>query len=534
MSSQLRVNRHAAPSQLSAATMHRVRAATGFENITVVGGRSIRNPLTGRICRLQTERDVVRLEQCAEVMVGRARFLHEGVGGYSFRRVRVHEAAGLSMWEYRLPYNVPVDRLTLDMKCLLEQFCEKAGVPSTSLIRVAGFLSESQAWVSEKMKTIDQLVNMNEPLFMGSSSGTQYAHLEDISCLRLTVATRSGSGSGSKCKDMSEVPLYAQKRQCIAYIFNDDNLCGQRALVFCMEKDKDIRKNLLRAEPKRAAAFKAKAVALGETIQATGEMGPMEFKQFVATYLEWGVVVFDSFENVMLAMESDRPNVAYLFYHTTPDGNGHYHAVRSPDSFHKDGRFCRLCLKFYDRKTIAHHDCPEFPYRCNHCNVRYKTPQELALHKIQTTEDEKRALVCLKCNHWAHSEECQAMHKCDGKTRRCDLCKKNYQVNAEEPHVCFAQKCKCCSKMVDLKQHRCFIQQITKQPSDKLTFIAFDFECDIVTYGHHVVVAVAWCEVGKPESMQYLSGWDTLEKFVAIILKFKNTCFVAHNGRGTQ
>ena len=123
-------------------------------------------------------------------MLGRARFLHSGVDGYGFRRVRVHEGAGLSVWEYRLPYNVPVDRLTLDLGQLFEQFYAKTGVPRNSLIRVAGFLSESESWVSEKMKSIPELVNMTEPLFMGPS-GTQYAHLEDIQCLRLSVAQPS-------------------------------------------------------------------------------------------------------------------------------------------------------------------------------------------------------------------------------------------------------------------------------------------------------------------------------------------------------
>ena len=65
-------------SRLSATTLERVRAATGFDTITTVGPYSIRNPLTKRINRLETERDILRFEECAEVMVGRARFLHQG------------------------------------------------------------------------------------------------------------------------------------------------------------------------------------------------------------------------------------------------------------------------------------------------------------------------------------------------------------------------------------------------------------------------------------------------------------------------
>ena len=103
MAAQLRVRRAQPPSRLSATTLERVRAATGFDTITTVGPYSIRSPLTNRINRLETERDVLRFEECAEVMVGRARFLHQGLDGHSFRRVQAHESIGLTMWEYRLP-----------------------------------------------------------------------------------------------------------------------------------------------------------------------------------------------------------------------------------------------------------------------------------------------------------------------------------------------------------------------------------------------------------------------------------------------
>ena len=79
------------------------RKAAATFIITTVGPYCIRTPLTNRINRLETERDVLRFEECAEVMVGRARFLHQGLNGHSFRRVQAHESAGLTMWEYRLP-----------------------------------------------------------------------------------------------------------------------------------------------------------------------------------------------------------------------------------------------------------------------------------------------------------------------------------------------------------------------------------------------------------------------------------------------
>ena len=103
MAAQLRVRRAQPQSRLSATTLEHVRAATGFDTITTVGPYSIRSPLTNRINRLETERDVLRFEECAEVMVGRARFLHQGLDGHSFRRVQAHESTGKTMWEYRLP-----------------------------------------------------------------------------------------------------------------------------------------------------------------------------------------------------------------------------------------------------------------------------------------------------------------------------------------------------------------------------------------------------------------------------------------------
>ena len=108
MPSQLRANRPAVSSQLSAATLGRVRAATGFRNIQTVGPQSIRNPLTGRISRLQNEREVTQFEERAVIMVGRARFLHSGVDGYGFRRVQVRLLQALRLYLLTRPSSARV------------------------------------------------------------------------------------------------------------------------------------------------------------------------------------------------------------------------------------------------------------------------------------------------------------------------------------------------------------------------------------------------------------------------------------------
>ena len=183
--------------------LNEVRAATGFQDIELRGTGSIVNPLTGRIYDLRTPGRRKRYLQSVSLKVNRARKLQAGIDGYSFRKVRTQASTGLAVWEYRLPYHIPVARATLDLPQMLAEFAAHANVPANALIRLKGQLCETDRYVSEVMMTVDQLENLSRPLFTGPN-GTAYANLEDLKLLQISVYS---DDVGASCSGPHEVPL---------------------------------------------------------------------------------------------------------------------------------------------------------------------------------------------------------------------------------------------------------------------------------------------------------------------------------------
>ena len=571
--------------------LNEVRAATGFQDIELRGTGSIVNPLTGRIYDLRTPGRRKRYLQSVSLKVNRARKLQAGIDGYSFRKVRTQASTGLAVWEYRLPYHIPVARATLDLPQMLAEFAAHANVPANALIRLKGQLCETDRYVSEVMMTVDQLENLSRPLFTGPN-GTAYANLEDLKLLQISVYS---DDVGASCSGPHEVPLALRgKTQAIAYIYNDNNLCAHMCLVYSMATIKQ-RENMTQ----RPGTWTARATTLAEEI-GDGPMSKLDFKRFTDLYTDWGIVCFAGLDAVKWTLEKERPKLVYLLW--TP---GHYHCVRNPDKLTPANKFCVNCLRFTPRQSFKTHKCVGLEHQCYHCKVRFASKPELDAHKQQDT-----GILCEKCNCTSHGPQCAEDHACTGRYRQCDMCNTVYDTRIEE-HTCFTYRCECCRQFVK-SGHRCFIQQAPK-PRDKNTLIAFDFESDTVTLtdqndvytdvptqnminrkargrtvnvtvensvpvsvtvaqrgegyqvhdvlkvkkeditgafvdlivtvagdggltfeppGDHKVCAVSWETVGETDSNQYMHGWDTLERFVTMVLQTKNaTTWVAHNGR---
>ena len=509
----------------SLAELTRMQEATRSD-ISVIRGRSIRNPLTNRILRLPTPQSVNSFLAKSTERVQAAMEMHKGADGYQFKKVK--ENGRLAIYEYRLPYNVSVMRASIDIDRMVGDFYAKSGLPNDTEVRLSAQLSENGNWVSERFMTTDELTSLDRPLFTGDF-GTNYSELSDLSVLQITAYK---SPTGAACTSPQDLPHYLQNKQkSIAYIFNDgDDMCGQRALVWSMEPNVVKRRNYLATDkPYRAVTFKKDAEALSEIIGTNGAMGYDDFKTFTEKFEDWGVVVFSSLETVMWHIETKRPHIAYLIWHPTDDGKGHYHAVREPDHFDVAMTYCRDCLKFIPRKNINFHLCDAHPYRCSHCNMRFATDEALQAHKSQWSPEER--IVCEKCNHWAFGPDCAEQHQCDGKTKLCLVCKRNYRPS--EPHICWTDKCKCCNEFVNLKKHRCFIQKIKPPRASGTTFWVYDFETDIVQFDHHVAIAVAFWNISDENAeIQYYHGYDTMQRFVQFVLSTKKTTWIAHNAKG--
>ena len=165
--------------------------AMGFPDrrvIPTVGRYGIRNPMTSRIVNLRTQRQRRVFLEMTKVKYGRALFLQTGLGerGYEFRKIPNRSNAICSLYSYRLPYNIPVDRATLDLDRFLSDFQTKYSIDNDCMIRLSGKLAETDTWVSEHYQTVDELRAITRPLFVGAN-GTAYAEFEDLKELQISV-----------------------------------------------------------------------------------------------------------------------------------------------------------------------------------------------------------------------------------------------------------------------------------------------------------------------------------------------------------
>ena len=513
-------------SRLPPAFVERVATAVGLP-VQTVGWCGLRSPLTNRIWSdLQLLEDQERLLSTLKVQLAKAQFHQQGINGHKFKRIKTNALAGINVYELKLPFNLDIGRMQLNLgghdvdgkpvRGFLADFFTHAGVDPSSRIRLSAELCESGRWVSERYMSGDQLLGLDRMLFMGSASGTAYSEFEQLSKLRVTVVNTVGAA----LQDISQVPPFLRvgpKSKTIKLIINpDDDLCGQRMLAFHLASE-NRRKKLLK--------FLNRLKADAEKLGIPGAMGPPEFEACTEQNPEWGVIVFDSFSNVKFACKNQRSKIAYGMYQDVEGSAvGHYHVAINPDGFHDATRFCQHCLKFIARASFPHHKCDAFQFRCEHCEQRWETERELNAHRAQV--DKKP--VCDRCKCWAAGgAACHALHNCSGKRVRCMLCTIVYPMGTE--HVCNTFKCKNCKEMVS-QGHRCYIQTIDL-PRRKWKIVIYDYEADTVTHDCHKVMAVSWVYLDEPETEMYLSGWDCLERYVAIMLKMKMTIFVAHNGK---
>lgn len=357
-------------------------------------------------------------------------------------------------------------------------------------------------------------------------------------------AVGSPPGTGGACSGLSEVPAYLRDQtKSVHLLFNDDQLCGQRAIVYSMASDNE-RKNLKRAS--RAANFTKKATELGQRIGVNGAMTfPQDFEKFTVVFPDYAVYIFDGPGNCCCALNIEAEKRVMLFYDRKLE---HYHVVNTPDPYRLKKVFCYRCAKFHPIESSQYHVCGT-THQCPCCRVRFDTKEALAAHKQQTSYDQKRALTCTKCNHWNHSDECARTHAtfCKGLTWFCLKCRKHVKIEEKEQHdsICGEEKpvkCKCCNKWVGL-DHRCVIQKLP-EPDDPLdnrkSWFAFDFETDITRPEGHVVNAAGWqrLDFGNEATEKhdyncsYERGEEALSEFVQFALSCKNTTFIAHNGSG--
>ena len=425
----------------------------------------------------------------------------------------------------------------LDVPALLALVAGRVGLyPEQGRIVIRG---EGDSYISTNVMPWHEL-HAHE-IFHQCWEGTSYFG-SDVKSVKVQIC--GDPPSGKACQSLADVPEYLKGRaQTVQLIFNNDDLCGQRALLLGMV-DAQKRKNLLKKVPKRERQFTKEAQELAKKIGVLGAMTHADFDTFVAhpDHAHIQVLIFNCFQSCTYTTPNNEASTKLCIFHD--EVHEHYHLIKDPDKFDCRRRFCFTCRKFHPRDSFGHHKC--VGTRCQQCNERFDSPQGLEAHFAQTRRDEKREMVCTKCNHWAHSPECRDAHAriCTGKKWFCLECYRNvdkerFQAGA---HICGEEKCSTCGGSFPKEEgqpegypHRCFLQTPVpgKHKDDEFRCVAFDFECDIDTEDHHTVNAVAWRVVGEPAcTTEYRRGPGALKQFVDYVLKQKFTTFVAHNGSG--
>lgn len=166
----------------------------------------------------------------------------------------------------------------------------------------------------------------------------------------------------------------------------------------------------------------------------------------------------------------DEEQKKIFLLHDDREGDGHFHSIASLAGFFCRSRFCKSCLKPYEKP---------YGHKCkNHCNVCFSDNCPIQQKKI-----------CPDCHQTCRSGSCYERHKSrkdgkDGGYVPCDLlykcpsCKKTILRCEKKPedHQCGYYTCKSCRQYVDT-DHLCFARKHTvdKNPSGR-RFIFADIE----------------------------------------------------------
>ena len=136
--------------------LSRIRQVAGFDEIELIGPSSIRSPLTGRIVQLRTASQRRNFLERAQSQVQRGRLFQQSINGYDFRQTGDNATFGTTTHEYNTPYNLPVDRVSLKLERMLNDFQAHANTPAGVMLCLSTRLEDGR-YVSEKPKLVSEL-----------------------------------------------------------------------------------------------------------------------------------------------------------------------------------------------------------------------------------------------------------------------------------------------------------------------------------------------------------------------------------------
>jgi len=332
---------------------------------------------------------------------------------------------------------------------------------------------------------------------------------------------RIPSGAGM----LDSVQQFLKKRG-ITIIWNNDEKCGQRCLVFADCKTENDFKDM--KKPARQHLYEKRVVSLCDELKISSRMSFTDFEKY-ATLRKVQVVILSEMFKQIYETETVFNDKVYLYYDSKIE---HYHYIHNINSATNDvsrnSKWCEGCNKSlrFDTGAFSKHKCRD--NTCYFCKELFESKEEKDKH-FQS----KCWVNCGICNCVCPNSTCLSKHEesCKGHRMRCDKCKKYVDKDHYENHLCGEELCKVCNIYHSDKNHRCFIKPLpkplTKKEGDKKDVWCYDFESGFNDKNEHYV---NYCVVMKLYSDEVFVC-ETMKEFVDFALTKKETTFIAHNGK---
>ena len=201
---------------------------------------------------------------------------------------------------------------------------------------------------------------------------------------------------------------------------------------------------------------------IAELEQFQAFLGPKGYKIIVVDYVSCAIIFQGKVE--------DCDKVIYLLKH-----GAHFNGLRSIIAFLNRSYFCPDCCKGYNTEDAAHHSC--MGRSCSSCQRTRSKKDQGGCPDFKPGK--KRIILCKYCKRDFYGPDCFKDHKikkgkekvslCE-KYKKCLICRKHYLVNLKKPHKCYHDTCHHCKALVNIYDHRCYIQRVEKElPEDETT-----------------------------------------------------------------
>ena len=270
---------------------------------------------------------------------------------------------------------------------------------------------------------------------------------------------RPGSGKknrnvGLRCLDKDN-----KRKKCIISINNKDDLCCARAIQTMIAHSRREESNDAYQDYRNIIQGRKiqeeKAIELHELANVhRGPCGLEELEKF-QQYLQ------PTYQLIVMCRTKPFP----VFFKGPPadiqikliKSDTHYDGCSSYAAFLNRSYWCALCNKGFDHNDAKHHPCEG--RSCHSCN-RQCCPD-------YDRTNRNPPILCNFCHCRFYGNNCFDYHREKNQCanhRTCLKCHAQYNVVKGKRHRCGYASCPSCKEMVEIHQHKCFMQPIVDDP----------------------------------------------------------------------